>query len=200
MVIDSETYKLTDKNYHKEIYDKKQIIIGHTYRKDMLHYASWINRINGKNKKTAAFTVTKEGKIYQHYNPIYWSSFIDKEEQDKISISIVLENLGWFKKDSMIDKYVDWLGNSHKKNTENVLMKRWRNHVFWDKYTEIQTEALKNLILELCKTHNISKKFIGHNVFEDTVDLFNGIVFRSNYYQESTDISPAFDKEILKTI
>jgi len=198
-MIDFETYKLTEKNYHKETYDKTQIIVGNTFQKGMLHYAGWIYRLNGKNKKTATFTITKEGTIYQHYDPIYYSSFINNQ-QDKASISIVLENLGWLKKDSMVDRYVDWLGNSYKKNNEEVLNKRWRNYTYWDKYSLKQTESLTKLLEVLCQKYNISKDFVGHNVFDENVDLFKGITFRSNYYQESTDVSPAFDMEVLKNI
>lgn len=199
MFIDTETYKLTEKNYHKEVYDKTQIIIGHTYQKGMLHYANWIYRLNGKNKKTANFTITKEGTIYQHYDPIYYSSFVN-QQQDKASISIILENLGWFKKDTMVDRYVDWLGNSYRKNNEEVLNKRWRNYSYWDRYSNEQMKSLTDLISSLCQSYNITKDFVGHNVFDENVDLFKGITFRSNYYQESTDVSPAFDMEILKNI
>jgi|LakMenEpi03Aug12_release.lakeMendotaPanAssembly.Ray.scaffolds.fasta_scaffold05410_13 hypothetical protein len=198
-MIDTETYKLTDSNYHKEVYDKTQIVIGHTFQKNMLHYVGWVYRLNGKNKKTATFTITKEGKVFQHYDPIYYSTFINNQ-QDRASISIVLENMGWFKKDSMVDRYVDWLGNSYRKNSEEVLNKRWRNYVYWDRYTKEQMESLTDLLTKLCQKYDISKDFIGHNVFDENVDLFKGITFRSNYYQESTDVSPAFDMEILKNI
>jgi hypothetical protein len=198
-MIDTETYKLTESNYHKESYDKTQIVIGHTYQTGMLHYAGWIYRLNGKNKKTANFTITKEGKIYQHYDPNYYSSFVN-DQQDKASISIVLENLGWLRKDVMVDRYVDWLGNTYKKPNEEVLMKRWRNHNYWDRYTESQITSLKELVSLLCENHKIPKQFIGHNVFDKNIDLFKGITFRSNYYQESTDVSPAFDMETLKNI
>ena len=114
--------------------------------------------------------------------------------------TIEIENMGWFKKDSMVDRYVDWLGNSYKKNNEEVLNKRWRNYTYWDRYTDKQFQSLTELLKELCQKYNISKDFIGHNVFDDNVDLFKGITFRSNYYQESTDVSPAFDMEILKNI
>ena len=79
-------------------------------------------------------------------------------------------------------------------------MKRWRNHSYWDRYSEPQIESLKELVSLLCESYNIPKKFIGHNVFDENIDLFKGITFRSNYYQESTDVSPAFDMEILKNI
>jgi N-acetyl-anhydromuramyl-L-alanine amidase AmpD len=92
------------------------------------------------------------------------------------------------------------LGNSYRKNSEEVLNKRWRNYVYWDRYTKEQMESLTDLLTKLCQKYDISKDFIGHNVFDENVDLFKGITFRSNYYQESTDVSPAFDMEILKNI
>ena len=61
-------------------------------------------------------------------------------------------------------------------------------------------DSLKELVVKLCDEYNVPKKFIGHNVYDENVDLFKGITFRSNYYQESTDVSPAFDIEMLKTI
>jgi len=198
-LIDIKTYPLNDNNFHKENYDKTQIIIGHTYRNNMLHYSSWINRLNGKNKKTAAFTINKEGKIYQHYNPTYYSTFINKE-QDKASISIVLENVGWLKKDVMIDRYVDWLGHNYKKDPNDVLTKNWRNYTYWDKYTKEQMDSIKYLVEKLCLDYNIPKNFIGHNVYDENVDLFKGITFRSNYYQEVTDVNPTFDMEVLKNV
>jgi len=198
-MIDTETYKLPNTNYYNEVYDKTQIIIGHSYRTGMLHYGSWIYRLNGKNKKTSTFTIDKEGKIFQHYDPKYFSDFVG-HQQDKASISITLENVGWYRKDSMIDRYVDWLGHNYKKQPNEVVMKRWRNYTYWDKYTEPQMESLKNLVNKLCEDYKISKNFIGHNVYDESVDLYKGVTFRSNYHQESTDVSPAFNMEVLKNL
>ena len=36
-----------------------------------------------------------------------------------------------------------------------------------------------------------------HQLFDEDIDIFKGITFRSNYYQELTDVSPAFDIEKL---
>jgi len=198
-MINVDSYKLPEQNYYKDVFDKTQIVIGHSYRIGMKHYGGWIYRINGKNKKTATFTILKNGDIYQHYDPKYYSDFTDTV-QDKASITIVLENLGWLKKDSMVNRYIDWLGNSYKKDDGNVLHKRWRNHSYWEKYTNEQIKSLKTLIIKLCEEYKIPKNFIGHNVYDENVDLYKGITFRSNYNQESTDVSPAFDMEILKNL
>jgi hypothetical protein len=197
MIIDSTTYRLSNHNYYDKVYNKNQIIIGNTYRTGMLHFSSWINRINGFNKKTSTFTITKNGNIYQHYEPKYYSDFI-KKEQDKSSISIVLENVGWFKKDSLNNIYYDWLNNQYKLDEKNITSKRWRNYNYWDNYSNKQMESLSFLVKKLCEDFNIDKNFIGNNVYNENSDLFDGILFRSNYYQHSTDVSPSFDFEKLQ--
>jgi len=195
-MIDKKKYKLEETNYHKEIYDKKQIIIGHSYRDDMLHYSSWVNRWNGNYTKTTTYTINLDGKIYEHYNPKYWSDYLGVN-QDKFNISITLSNICWLKKDLNND-YKDWLGHIYKGN--DIIIKKWRNHQYWKNYTEEQLKSLSSLIKKLCKDFNINKEVIEHNVYDDSIDLFDGIVFKSNYYQEITDVSPAFDISHIKKI
>ena len=74
MIIDTTTYTLSDKHYIKEQTNKKQIVIGHTSTSQMRHVTKWENRLNGEYKKTAAFTISKDGNIYQHFDPIYFSN------------------------------------------------------------------------------------------------------------------------------
>ena len=45
---------------------------------------------------------------------------------------------------------------------------------------------------------NISKKCIGHNTKVNGVNQFDGIVTRSNYTTDVTDLSPAFDFDYFK--
>ena len=195
-MIDKKKYKLEETNYHKETYDKKQIIIGHSYRDDMLHYSSWVNRWNGKYTKTTTYTINLDGNIYEHYDPKYWSDYLGVN-QDKFNISITLSNIGWLKKDLNND-YKDWLGHIYKGS--DIIIKKWRNHQYWKNYTKEQLKSLSILIKKLCKDFNINKEVIEHNVYDDSIDLFDGIVFKSNYYQEITDVSPAFDISHIKKI
>ena len=67
-------------------------------------------------------------------------------------------------------------------------------------YTDEQEKSLLNLIDKLCKEFNINNDCIGHNVKDDKTDLFDGVVFRSNYSEKFTDISPAFDIKIFNNI
>jgi len=54
------------------------------------------------------------------------------------------------------------------------------------------------LINYLCEEYNIPKKCVGHNTYIDGVEFFEGIVYKSNYYKESTDLSPAWDYKKMK--
>jgi N-acetyl-anhydromuramyl-L-alanine amidase AmpD len=198
-MIDTETYKLGEKNYYKKEYIKTQIVIGHTGRKNMYHYSGWINRYNGEYKKTAAFTIDKEGKIFQHYDPKYYSDFITLHNMAPFTIPIVLTNVGWLQKDTVNDRYYDWLGHNYIIDNDSVVIKKWRNREYWESYTKKQFDSLKKLTDKLCDEFGIKNDCIGHTVFNEDVDIYEGITFKSNYYQESTDISPAFDMEIFKT-
>lgn len=189
-MIDKETYLLGEENYHKEVYTKTQIVIGHSNRKDMRHFDAWLYRRNGKYKKTSAFTIDKNGDIYQHFDPKYYSDFIGFT-QDKCNISITMVNSGWLKLNEM-NVYVDWLGHIYSKETK-ITEKSWRNYRYWVKYTDEQYKSLKKLINHLCQSFNIKNDIITHNVYDEHVDIFKGVTFRSNYNKEFTDVSPAFE-------
>tara|TARA_R110000803_G_scaffold196935_1_gene260383 strand:- start:53 stop:658 length:606 start_codon:yes stop_codon:yes gene_type:complete len=199
MVIDKETYKLSDKNYHKHEYTKKQIVIGHTGRKEMHHYGSWVNRHNGQYKKTAAYTIDKDGKVYEHYDPKYYSDYIPLHDMGPFTIPITLTNVGWIQKDNVNDRYYDWLGHNYILEDDDVVTERWRNKEHWVKYTDEQIISLKKLTDKLCDDFKIKNDCIGNTVFNDDVDIYEGITFKSNYYQEATDISPAFNMDLFKT-
>ena len=61
-------------------------------------------------------------------------------------------------------------------------------------------KTLKELVLKLCEEHNIEKNCIGNCVYNEDADIFNGITFRSNYNQDITDISPAFEMDTLNDL
>ncbi len=198
-MINKESYKISDNNYHQKEYGKTQIVIGHTGRKDMRHVNGWRHRRNGKYKGGAAFTIDKDGTVYQHYDPKYYTDFIGVD-QDKSNIPITLVNEGWFKLDRVNNVYIDWLGHTYSNKGVSVFERNWRGHEYWSKYTEEQMDSLKKLVLELCDRFEIKKECIGHCVYNADADIFDGITFRSNYKSEFTDISPAFDMDIFKEL
>ena len=192
MEIDKLTYELSENNYHKKEFEKKQIVIGNTFNQKLYHFNGWLTKMDGEFTKTANYTITTKGEIYEHFNPKYYSDFLNKKRCDKKVISIILENIGWLKKDLRLNKYFDWVGNIYKRRV-NVVEKRWRGQQYWDPYTPKQIKSTINLVKYLCETYDIDKKCISHNTYTKEVEEFNGITYRSNYYKDNTDVNPSWD-------
>jgi N-acetyl-anhydromuramyl-L-alanine amidase AmpD len=196
-VVDSKKYILSESNYYDTNSTKKQIVIGHTYSKDMSFFNGWLKRMNGNYKKTTPYTVDIDGKIYNHYPPTKHSDYLGFEPYDLKVIPITLVNEGWLLKDILKNCYIDWVGNIYDRE-DGVLEKRWRNHTYWSPYSEKQFNSLVKLIKKLCKEFDIPNKVIDHNTQVSDINKFEGIVYKSNYNKNTTDLSPAFDYNKLK--
>jgi len=197
MVIDEETYKLPETNYYSTEFKKRQIVLGNSFSEKFNHIKGWLSRLGGEYKKTSMYTIDRKGVIYQHFSPDNYSDFTSNKSVDKKIISITIENQGWLQKDLLKDTYFDWVGNIYKRRVK-VIEKRWRGFNYWDPYTTKQLNACVGLINYLCEEYDIPKKCVGHNTYIDGVEFFEGIVYKSNYYKESTDLSPAWDYKKMK--
>jgi len=199
MVIDKETYNLTEKNYYNIETNKKLIVLGNSLSEKDNHITGWENRMGGEYKKTSTYTIFRNGEIYEHFKPTYYSSFVENENVDKKIISITLENQGWLNKDLKNDRYFNWVGNIYKRN-KSVYEKRWRGFVYWDSYTNKQMKSCVFLIKHLCDKFNIENKCVGHNTYIDGIDMFEGITYRSNFQREYTDLNPSWDFKKFKEL
>jgi hypothetical protein len=195
-MIDVNSYVLSNNNYHFLETEKKQIVIGNTFNVDMNHFFGWTHRSNGSYKKVSNFTIDTGGKIYQHFDSNYYSEFLPNSIYNKHIVSIVLVNEGWLDYDIKDKKYINCFGNVYLK--DNMIEKRWRNHSFWDTYSEKQIDSLTELTKYLLEKHNIIKKVLGHNTYVRDIVGFEGVTYRSNWIKDSTDLSPSFDFEIFK--
>jgi len=192
MEIDKKTYKLSENNFYKKEFQKKQIVIGNSFSEDFNHVNGWKYRLGGEYTQTSTFTIDRKGNIHQHFDPKYYSDFLNKKGIDKKIISILIENQGWLIKDLLKDKYIDWVGNIYKRRAK-VIEKRWRGFSYWDPYTTQQIKSTIELVNYLSEKYQIPKYCVGHNTYIEEIGIFEGITYRSNYYKENTDLSPAWD-------
>jgi len=192
MKIDKETYKLDEKNYYKKEFKKHQIILGNSFTENLNHVDRWKYRLGGEYTRTATYTIDRKGNTFQHYDSKYYSDFVNNKRVDKKIISIVIENQGWLLKDLLKDKYIDWVGNIYKRKAK-VIEKRWRGFIYWDSYTSQQLKSAIELVSLLCEEYDIPLLCVGHNTYISGMEFFDGISYRSNYYKEVTDLSPAWD-------
>ena len=190
MKIDKETYKISTDNRYKTKTVKTQIVIGTSLRKDSRHIIRLQHKDYGSSKKWNTYTISRDGKVYQHYDDKYYTDFLGIKEGDKRSISIVLENMGCLFQITN-GKHINWLNEVCEE--ENVVEKEWRGYEFWEKFPNKQIKSLILLNRELCEKHGIPKIFIEFLHHHKETHKFRGIVFRGNYIEDSSDLHPFFD-------
>jgi len=195
-MINNSSYILSEKNYYPVETTKKQIVIGNTFNMGMNHFNGWVNRSHGRYKRGSNFTIDIDGTIYQHFDAKYYSEFLPFSLSNKNIISIVLVNQGWLDYDIKDKKYITSVGNIY--DGIGITEKRWRNHSFWDNYSELQVESLINLSKFLIENYGIPNKVLSHNTHVRDIVNFEGITYRSNWIKDSTDLSPSFNFEIFK--
>lgn len=190
MLIDTETYEIKEFNHYKTQIAKTQIVIGTSLRKDHNHIIRLQHKDYGETKKWNTYTVSRDGVVYQHFDGKFYSDFLNIKEADKKSISIIIENMGCLFK-TQNDKYINWL--NEVSDEDKVVNKTWLGYNFWEMFTDKQLESIALLCKDLCEEYNIPKVCMDfHHYHKDTIK-FRGIVFRSNYIEDSSDINPLFD-------
>jgi N-acetyl-anhydromuramyl-L-alanine amidase AmpD len=177
---------------------KNQIILTHTSRNITDYLNSIKYRYNGNYYKIPNYIITRDGKVLQLLDNTEHSQYFEEPNINRNSIIISLENLGWLQKEPLKDYYVNWIGDIYK---GNVFEKKWRDYYFWQPYTSIQVENTSILCSKLLKEIKIKNQVIGHNTKINGIEKYDGIVSKSNFDTDYTDVSPAFNfEEFLKKI
>jgi N-acetyl-anhydromuramyl-L-alanine amidase AmpD len=177
---------------------KHQIILTHTSRNINDYLQSLKFRFNGSFKRIPNYIITREGKIIQLLGNTEHSEYFKDPNINRNSIIISLENLGWLQKEPLTDHYINWIGDIYK---GNVFEKKWRDYFFWQPYTEKQVLSTNSLCDKLLKEMKIKPQIVEHNTKIVGVEKFVGVVSKSNFDTNYTDLSPAFNfNELLKNI
>ena len=188
--IDTTIYSVLENNYHHEIYDKNKIILAGSLRKDSNHIIRLQTKELGQTKTWNTFTITREGLIYQHYDPKYYTDYIGLIDIDKHSISVVLENMGGVYKNEQ-NIFINLLGEICQ--GDNIIKRSWNGLLYWDSYTTKQFESTIVLCKKLCTEYNIPSQATGFNSYHKDALKYEGILSRSNLSDEYTDLNPSFN-------
>ena len=173
---------------------KKQIILTHTSRKVQNYLQSLKYRFNGKYNKIPNFVITKDGRVLQLLETYEHTNYFSEPNINRNGIIISLENLGWLQKEPLKDFYINWIGDIY----DGIPFERkWRDYFFWDPYTEKQITSLVGLTKNLFKEMKIESNIIGYNTKINGVERYEGLITRSNFDINFTDVSPAFNFENL---
>lgn len=197
--INKKAYKVEKHNYYSTKHKKRQIILAGSLRNGSNNIIHMLHKKYGKSKEWNTFTITREGVIYQHFDPAGYTDYMGNKDVDKHSISIVLENMGSVFYDYESGNYLNWI---HESCDEEIIYEQnWKGSRYWEEYTESQFNATIELCEFLCKKYRIPLDSLGFNAYHEDTAKFEGIVCRSNYDHDYNDLSPAFDfKTFLKKI
>jgi N-acetyl-anhydromuramyl-L-alanine amidase AmpD len=188
--IDRQKHKISESLYSSGTPKKTQIVIASSLRKGDHYLIHMKNKDNKRANDWNTYTIARDGKIYEHFDPKHRTHFLGINEADKQTISIVFENMGGLVK-TKDGKYVNWL--NEECDSDNVVEKKWMTYNYWEFYTDEQIESAVYVCKKLCKQFKIPKEVIHfHHYHQSTID-FHGIVLRSNYIDGSTDTNPLFD-------
>jgi hypothetical protein len=197
MVKPNKEFYIENNNIKEFNTPKEKIVLINTSLPIENHLNKMKLRYGGKYDKIPAFTIDREGVIYQHINPTHTSKILDNDSLDRQAIVIALENVGWVEFEDVLNEYYDWRGVRY---CGPVVEIPWRGKKYWAQYSAAQFPSLIELIDYLCKEHSINKRFIGNNVI-CSIKNYKGVINRSNFSKLHFDLTPAFNFEILtKTI
>lgn len=172
---------------------KTQIFLFDTERRVDDYINKLKYRCNGNYDDIPHFIVCKLGIVYKVFNPDYSSNTFNNPDLDKKMIKIAVENLGWLNKNTITGVMNNWIDDPYRAEAH---IKSWRNHFYWDKYTEPQLEALAELCSDLCDNYNIFKQTVPSHGYFENAHKFKGIVCKSNFSNIYTDINPSFNFNI----
>jgi len=175
---------------------KKQIILTHTSRTVESYLQSLKYRFNGNFDRIPNYIISKDGKILKLLENNEHTNYFKDTNINRNGIIITLENLGWLEKEPLKDFFINWIGDIYK---GKVYERKWRDYFYWDVYTKEQIESLIFLLNDIFEKTGISKDIIEHNTKINRIERIEGVVTRSNFNVNYTDLSPAFDfQKIIK--
>jgi hypothetical protein len=190
MQIDQRKHKIKAKNRYRDKYPKTQIIIGNSLRKNDYHLVRLMHKDYGETKRWNTFTISREGVVYQHYDPKFYTDYMGKKKIDQQSISIVLENMCALVKTEK-GVYNNWLNEVCDESV--VENRKFFAHHFWEIFPDKQIESAAILCKNLCEEFDIPKRVIEFHHHNDKIVNFNGIVLVSNFLEDTNNVNPLFD-------
>ena len=185
-------------NHFDGDYKKDKIVLTHTSRNLPEYLSSLTKRIYGKNFKVPHYVIGRDGVIHHLIEDTKETKYLINDKLNKESIIISLENLGWLEKEPLKKHYLNWIGDIYK---GEVFEKKWRDRHYWEPYSDEQVFSLLEVLNYLTEKMDIVFNVVEHNTLIKEINKYKGVVTRSNFSNNFTDLNPSFNFErILKKI
>lgn len=164
-------YPAPDSEYHKEIYNKNQIILHHTASGS--NSKGDIDYLNGQSGKVhVAFWIDRDGTIWQAFSSKYYAPHLgtpsstftkfkvnnNVDNLHKASIAIELDSWGYLTKKAD-GKFYSWSNEIVKPENVITYPELFLGQKYYEKYYHNQLHSLEDLLVYLCNSYNISKEY-----------------------------------------
>ena len=193
--------RLDSNQYNHEEHPKRQIYLHHTAGgPSATNVAKFFNSQPGR--VATAFIIGAKGTIVQCFSSKHWAYHLGLNQEvfteagmpyqslDKISIGIEICNYGPLTKRN--GYYYNYL-NARVDYTEvEFLDKKYKGHIYWQKYTDAQIESTRQLLVYLCDTYKIPKDYYASifDIDKRALEGDRGIFTHNSVRKDKSDIYP----------
>ena len=193
MVLTDEVLNDVKLNVVRRKAKKTQIFLYDTGRRLDDYIMKLRYRNNEQYDDIPHYIITKSGRVIKLFDTNYSSKTFGSPTVDRRMVKITMENLGWLNKNTITGVLHNWIGDPYR---SEPYVKKWREHYFWDPYSEEQFRSLVKLSREICEEHSIPYQTVPGQGYLSNVRKFTGIVCKSNFLNIYTDINPSFNFNI----
>jgi N-acetyl-anhydromuramyl-L-alanine amidase AmpD len=193
--------RLDSNQYNHEEHPKRQIYLHHTAGgPSATNVAKFFNSQPGR--VATAFIIGAKGTIVQCFSSKHWAYHLGLNQEvfteagvsyqslDKISIGIEICNYGPLTKRN--GYYYNYL-NARVDYTEvEFLDKKYKGHIYWQKYTDAQIESTRQLLVYLCDTYKIPRDYYASifDIDKRALEGDRGIFTHNSVRKDKSDIYP----------
>ncbi len=204
--------RLPENQFINEVTEKRQIYLHHTAGNKSA--TATIKGWNAnKDRIATAFVIGFDGTIAQAFSSKNWAWHLGVKDSvfkgqklpyrnlDKYSVGIEITNWAFLVEKN--GKFYNYVGLEVPLCEVTKLDKPYKNHIYWQKYSDAQIASLKELMLYLGETYNISLKY-NEDIWELNQRALkgeNGVFTHNSVRVDKSDVYPCPRLiEMLKTL
>lgn len=199
--------------YVRERTEKRQIVLHHTASGPGVDGdINWWMKT--PERVATHFIVDREGQVHQLFDEEFWAWHLGLQQKvftqmgvpykqlDRQSIGIEIDSWGYLEPHTDGQFYpAKWNGTRNVPNTaakpvkyfyEYCTNQKWKGHRYYERYTTAQINAVRDLVRELCRRHDIPKTYNPDmwEVSKRALTGTPGIFAHCSYRTDKSDIHP----------
>jgi len=191
------------REYMKEVYPKKQIVLHHTVSGDSVggDINWWLK--DGKRVGTCIL-IARDGTIHQVFSSKYWAYHLGEngrdhskvgvpyQRNDMKSIGIEIDSWGGLTLDTSTNKWKSYTG--YTIDTKDVIIydDKFRGYYGFEKYTDAQIESVRQLLVFWGEMYDIPLNYHADmwDISKLALSGWSGVFTHTSYRSDKSDAHP----------